>query len=59
MYVYVCVFRWYRAPELLLGKKDYDKSIDMWAVGCILAEVCVCVCVCVYACVRAGVRVGE
>ena len=28
----------YRAPELLLGKKDYDKSIDMWAVGCILAE---------------------
>ena len=35
--VYV-VTRWYRAPELLLGKKDYDKSIDMWAVGCILAE---------------------
>eukprot|EP00286_Rhodomonas_abbreviata_P008327 CAMPEP_0181320504 /NCGR_PEP_ID=MMETSP1101-20121128/18160_1 /TAXON_ID=46948 /ORGANISM="Rhodomonas abbreviata, Strain Caron Lab Isolate" /LENGTH=362 /DNA_ID=CAMNT_0023428215 /DNA_START=174 /DNA_END=1262 /DNA_ORIENTATION=+ len=37
MTVYV-VTRWYRAPELLLGKKDYDKSIDMWAVGCILAE---------------------
>ena len=28
----------YRAPELLLGKEDYDKSIDMWSVGCILAE---------------------
>mmetsp|Transcript_32771 Transcript_32771/g.103686 ORF Transcript_32771/g.103686 Transcript_32771/m.103686 type:complete len:366 (-) Transcript_32771:161-1258(-) len=37
MTVYV-VTRWYRAPELLLGKRDYDKSIDMWAVGCILAE---------------------
>lgn len=37
MTVYV-VTRWYRAPELLLGKKDYDKSIDMWAVGCILGE---------------------
>ena len=28
----------YRAPELLLGKADYDKSIDMWSVGCIIAE---------------------
>mmetsp|Transcript_22673 Transcript_22673/g.53609 ORF Transcript_22673/g.53609 Transcript_22673/m.53609 type:complete len:219 (-) Transcript_22673:158-814(-) len=37
MTVYV-VARWYRAPELLLGKKNYDLSIDMWAVGCILAE---------------------
>jgi len=34
MTVYV-VTRWYRAPELLLGKKDYDKSIDIWSVGCI------------------------
>jgi serine/threonine protein kinase len=25
----------YRAPELLLGKKDYDKTIDIWSVGCI------------------------
>lgn len=30
--------RWYRAPELLLSKKTYNKSVDMWAVGCILAE---------------------
>uniref|UniRef100_A0A1B6D7T3 Cyclin-dependent kinase 20 n=2 Tax=Clastoptera arizonana TaxID=38151 RepID=A0A1B6D7T3_9HEMI len=30
--------RWYRAPELLYGTKYYSSAIDMWAVGCILAE---------------------
>ncbi|AMD18744.1 HBL158Wp [Eremothecium sinecaudum] len=30
--------RWYRAPELILSHKRYNKSIDMWAIGCILAE---------------------
>lgn len=30
---------WYRAPELLLGQKDYDTSVDMWSVGCIFGEV--------------------
>lgn len=30
--------RWYRAPELMLSNNSYNKSIDMWAVGCILAE---------------------
>ena len=30
--------RWYRAPELLLGLNDYGKGVDLWAVGCILAE---------------------
>eukprot|EP01069_Polyplicarium_translucidae_P007319 Polyplicarium_translucidae@DN3089_c0_g2_i3.p1 len=29
---------WYRAPELLLGHCNYDDSVDMWSVGCILAE---------------------
>lgn len=29
---------WYRAPELLLGAKDYSTAIDMWSVGCIFAE---------------------
>lgn len=29
---------WYRAPELLLGATDYGIGIDMWSVGCILAE---------------------
>jgi serine/threonine protein kinase len=30
--------RWYRSPELLLGTSDYGFGVDMWAVGCILAE---------------------
>jgi serine/threonine protein kinase len=29
---------WYKAPELLLSWPDYDKAVDMWAVGCIFAE---------------------
>nr|XP_054496517.1 cyclin-dependent kinase 10 isoform X3 [Agelaius phoeniceus] len=29
---------WYRAPELLLGMTTQTTSIDMWAAGCILAE---------------------
>ncbi len=33
------VTRWYRAPELLLApSKPYGSSIDLWSVGCILAE---------------------
>ena len=34
------VSRFYRAPELLLCLTDYDEKIDMWAVGCIFAEMC-------------------
>ena len=30
--------RWYRAPELLLGSTNYDKTVDLWAVGCIMGE---------------------
>jgi len=30
--------RWYRAPELLLGSKTYGPGVDVWAVGCIFAE---------------------
>jgi len=29
---------WYRAPELLLGATTYDTAIDMWSVGCVVAE---------------------
>lgn len=29
---------WYRAPEILLGTKIYSTPVDMWSVGCILAE---------------------
>ncbi|KAF2893382.1 hypothetical protein ILUMI_12776 [Ignelater luminosus] len=32
------VTRWYRSPELLFGAKQYGVCVDMWAVGCILAE---------------------
>eukprot|EP00897_Mesotaenium_endlicherianum_P000216 jgi/Mesen1/10195/ME000766S09571 len=30
--------RWYRAPELLFGSKHYGPGVDMWAAGCIFAE---------------------
>nr|CAD60453.1 extracellular signal-regulated protein kinase [Marthasterias glacialis] len=30
--------RWYRAPEIMLNSKGYNKSIDIWSVGCILSE---------------------
>ncbi|GHJ85471.1 hypothetical protein NliqN6_1873 [Naganishia liquefaciens] len=30
--------RWYRAPEIMLSFANYNSSIDMWSVGCILAE---------------------
>lgn len=32
------VTRWYRAPELLLSCDHYAAAIDVWSVGCILAE---------------------
>ena len=34
----VVVTFWYRAPELLLGARHYTKAIDLWAIGCIFAE---------------------
>ncbi|VEL06764.1 unnamed protein product [Protopolystoma xenopodis] len=30
--------RWYRAPELFYGCTQYGVGIDLWAVGCIIAE---------------------
>jgi glycogen synthase kinase 3 beta len=32
------VSRYYRAPELILGQEQYGEKIDMWSVGCIMAE---------------------
>mmetsp|Transcript_40668 Transcript_40668/g.100982 ORF Transcript_40668/g.100982 Transcript_40668/m.100982 type:complete len:360 (-) Transcript_40668:384-1463(-) len=29
---------WYRAPEILLGQKEYTAAVDMWSIGCIFAE---------------------
>ncbi|KAG8444929.1 hypothetical protein GDO86_009910 [Hymenochirus boettgeri] len=31
--------RWYRAPEVILRSTTYNSPIDIWAVGCIMAEV--------------------
>lgn len=30
--------RWYRAPEIMLSFTNYTTAIDLWSVGCILAE---------------------
>ena len=32
------VTRWYRAPEIMLACHEYDKPVDVWSTGCILAE---------------------
>ena len=30
--------RWYRAPELVIRSQNYDQSVDVFALGCIMAE---------------------
>lgn len=32
------VTRWYRSPELLFGARLYGTGVDLWAMGCIIAE---------------------
>ena len=34
---YICT-RWYRAPECVLKSKYYNEKVDIWALGCIMAE---------------------
>ncbi|XP_051145988.1 shaggy-related protein kinase theta-like [Andrographis paniculata] len=34
---YICS-RYYRAPELIFGATEYTAAIDMWSVGCVMAE---------------------
>ena len=29
---------WYRPPDVLLGSRTYNTSIDIWSAGCIMAE---------------------
>ncbi|KAF5405714.1 Cyclin-dependent kinase 1, partial [Paragonimus heterotremus] len=31
--------RWYRAPELLVGDTQYGPPVDVWAIGCVFAEI--------------------
>lgn len=30
--------RWYRSPELLVGDTQYGPPVDVWAIGCVFAE---------------------
>ena len=34
---YICS-RYYRAPELILGEENYGCDIDIWSIGCVVAE---------------------
>jgi len=34
---YICS-RYYRAPELIFGATNYTSSVDLWSIGCVLAE---------------------
>ena len=34
---YICS-RYYRAPELIFGATQYTTAIDMWSLGCVMAE---------------------
>lgn len=34
---YICS-RYYRAPELIFGSTTYTTSVDLWSIGCVLAE---------------------
>ena len=38
MATFEIVSRWYRAPEVMLTFKEYTRAIDIWSVGCVLAE---------------------
>jgi serine/threonine protein kinase len=32
------VTRYYRAPEIMLSNSNYSKPVDVWALGCTMAE---------------------
>lgn len=36
------VSRWYRSPEVILTEKEYESTLDIWSMGCILAETLTC-----------------
>jgi len=37
-YTHEVVTLWYRAPEVLLGAKQYSLPVDLWSMGCIFYE---------------------
>jgi len=37
-YTHEVVTLWYRAPEILLGTRQYACAVDVWSIGCIFAE---------------------
>jgi len=37
-YTHEVITLWYRAPEILLGGKQYSTPVDIWSIGCIFAE---------------------
>ena len=38
MFTVKVVTRWYRAPELLFSNPKYTSAIDIWSIGCFVAE---------------------
>lgn len=32
------ISRWYRPPEIIFIEKQYDESVDLWSLGCILSD---------------------
>eukprot|EP00042_Codosiga_hollandica_P049586 m.577999 g.577999 ORF g.577999 m.577999 type:complete len:440 (-) comp57916_c0_seq38:1632-2951(-) len=38
MYTDYVATRWYRSPELLVGDTQYGTPVDVWAIGCVFAE---------------------
>lgn len=41
-YTHEVVTLWYRAPEILLGGRQYSTPVDVWSIGCIFAEMVTC-----------------
>lgn len=37
-YTHEVITLWYRAPEILLGQRQYSTPVDIWSLGCIFAE---------------------
>ena len=38
MNVQLSLIRWWRAPEVLISDGEYNEKVDIWSVGCIMAQ---------------------